>query len=154
MAAVEQGIDPGLVRLLDEVVRQVASCADFSSVQREGACVRCISAVQPDAAFELQAVGRDLCIAWVSADRYLSQSIEADLMWTGDDLDELIEEELAANGDVPISLGKVEHFRDENKRFTFRSLLPAGCGADVAARALLAYAAAFANLGDMKAEED
>lgn len=51
-------------------------------------------------------------------------------------------------------LGRIEHFRDPQKRFTFRSRLPNAADADAITKALLAYAAAFANLGDMKPDDE
>lgn len=102
--------------------------------------------------------------AWVSlvtADRYLSQSIEQDLVHTGDKLPELLEEELV-DLDYP-KLGHaaptlaVEHFRDEAKLFTFRSALPIdaarladGVSVDTARIVLLAYEAMFRRLGGME----
>ncbi|GJQ30282.1 MAG: hypothetical protein HBSAPP03_21660 [Phycisphaerae bacterium] len=102
---------------------------------------------------------------WVSlvmADRYLSQSIEQDLVHTGDKLADLLEEELV-DLDYP-KLGHasptlaVEHFRDEGKLFTFRSVLPIDASqlADARSRetariVLLAYEAMFRRLGDMEA---
>lgn len=85
-------------------------------------------------------------------DRWLSESIEAELVHVGDDLDELLEEELIEQG-YEQSL-EVDHFRDEEKRYTFRSRLPAGTTTPQATRVLLAYEACFRELGDMTAEED
>lgn len=154
MAAVEQDADPGVVRLLDDVVRRASASRAFAAVERLGPVVHCTALTRPDAAFEAFKDADALYIAWVSADRYLSQSIEADLMWTGDDLNELIEEELAALGRSGEPLGRIEHFRDPQKRFTFRSRLPNAADADAITKALLAYAAAFANLGDMKPDDE
>ncbi|MBA4027913.1 MAG: hypothetical protein C0475_02000 [Planctomyces sp.] len=100
--------------------------------------------------------------AWVSlvmADRYLSQSIEADLVHTGDKLSDLVRDELI---DLGAAIGRqdpgpsVEHFRDEQKLFTFRSpVTPRAAPLDDpavierAAQLLLAYQSCFANLGDM-----
>lgn len=155
MAAVEQGIDPGLVRLLDEVVQQAEASRAFASAERRGAVVHCVSATNPDAAYEVVSEGGNVFVSWVSENRYLSQSIEADLMWTGDDLMELIEEELVDLGCTDHPLGRVEHFRDAGKRFTFRSKVVAPGGADAAliAKCIVAYATALGQLGDMKEEE-
>jgi len=82
-----------------------------------------------------------------TADRWLSHSIEADLLNTGDHLEELVDEELVELGATPLK-AKVEHFRNDDKLFVFRSPLPGG---DAAAMALLAYEACFSRLGDMSA---
>lgn len=153
MAAVEQRIDPGLVPLLDEVVRQAAESRAFASVLRREATVRCVAATNEDAAYEVVSEGTAVYVSWVSPDRYLSQSIEADLMWTGDDLMELIEEELADVGCTNHPLGRIEHFRDGEKRFTFRSKVVAA-DATLIVKCLIAYARAFSQLGDMKADEE
>ncbi|MFG0273976.1 MAG: hypothetical protein ACF8QF_02850 [Phycisphaerales bacterium] len=88
-------------------------------------------------------------------DRWLSQSIEADLVHTGDKMEDLVDEELV---DLGCDAGPlpVEHFRSEDMLYTFRSALPidvsrAGDEASIgiAASALLAYEAAFRELGDM-----
>jgi len=100
--------------------------------------------------------GSGVYASWVSPDRYMSQSIEADLMWTGDDLGELIAEELADLGWTGPALGRIEHFRSEDKLFTFRSLIPdsQAMSAEALLQVLLAFEAAFGQLGDMKPEED
>ena len=99
---------------------------------------------------------------WVSlttADRWLSQSIEADLVHTGDKIDELLEEELV-DLDWDKSWGPArmayEHFRDDQKLYTFRSSVDAS-GPDAPKRitiALLAYERTFRVLGDMQADDE
>jgi hypothetical protein len=99
--------------------------------------------------------------AWVSlemADRWQSESIEADLMHTGDKLDELLEEEmvdLGYEGPKPT----FEHFRSDDMLFTFRSplaipaeVLGSAESAAAAAHLLLGYEACFRQLGDMDAQ--
>jgi hypothetical protein len=90
-----------------------------------------------------------------TADRWLSQSIEQDLVHTGDKMDELVEEEMVDLGYSGPRL-RVEHFRSEDKLFTFRSPLPAelSASADAAALALLGYEACFRRLGDMEGGDD
>jgi len=90
-------------------------------------------------------------VALVTPDRYLSQSIEQDLVHTGDKLTELLEEELIELGFTGKAVLPVEHFRDDEKRFTFRTPAPAD---DSAATLLLAYEACFRRLGDMEAKDD
>lgn len=103
--------------------------------------------------------------AWVSlemADRWQSESIEAELVHTGDKLEELLEEEmvdLGYEGPRPT----FEHFRSDDMLFTFRSplaipadALGSDASAEAAAHLLLGYEACFRQLGDMDAdgEED
>lgn len=101
-----------------------------------------------------------LWVGLFTRDRWLSQSIEQDLVHTGDKLPDLLEEELV---DLGYDKGTLpfEHFRDEAKYFTFRSPLPFDPGhasdegaAETAAICLLAYEAAFRPLGDMEGGDD
>jgi hypothetical protein len=96
----------------------------------------------------------------VTPDRWLSHSLEADLTHTGDKLDELLAEELEElgwNGEPPRL--RFDHFRDEQKMFTFRSPLPITPqqmatteGIRLAELFLFGYEACFRRLGDMEKE--
>lgn len=116
--------------------------------------------VQPEASFRVALEDGALWVSWVSPNRYLSQSIEAEVKWTGDDINELVAEEVEAQGWEGPAAGDFEHFRSEDKLFTFRSKLPldpARAGAADAAAGLkfmLAYQGALRNLGDMKEDEE
>jgi hypothetical protein len=144
-------------RLLAEAAALATAAGVFGSVeivQVEGA-VRLDCAAKDSAApawFRLFVEGGVAWVALVTADRWLSQSIEADLVHTGDKLEDLIEEELVDQG-VEASRPRVEHFRSEDKLFTFRSPLPQGADGlpspAIAAGWLLAYEACFRNLGDV-----
>jgi len=102
-----------------------------------------------------------LWVGLVMKDRWLSESIEADLMHSGDTLDELLEEELVELGldlsdeDRPLVF---EHFRSDDMLFTFRTPIPGGpassLDADRVTTFLLAYEATFRQLGDMDAADD
>ncbi len=85
-------------------------------------------------------------------DRWLSESVEADVMHTGDSLEELVEEELAELG-LSIPELTVQHFRDDSLCYVFRTPLPESSGPEEAASWLLAYEAAFRELGDMSDDE-
>jgi citrate lyase gamma subunit len=96
-------------------------------------------------------------VSLVTADRWLSESIEADLMHFGDPIEELIEEELVElgfKGAAPV----VKHFRSDDMLYTFISEIPGvdeakGAKAvETASRWLLAYEAAFRELGDMEGD--
>ena len=101
-------------------------------------------------------------VAWMTPDRYLSQSIEAELVYTGDDLDDMIDEELTDQPGWTLDsrLDAMEHFRTAEKLFTFRSRTPIEVGhepGDAAAclvAAMSAYHEALTQLGDLKEDED
>lgn len=161
MNAVSHHVTPELARLLSQTAALARAQTAFLEVQDTGSMVACQCAAQPDAWYRIESDGGRLTVNWVSSDRYLSQSIEAELMWTGDSMDELIDEERVDQGFERGPLGDVEHYRNEEKLFTFRSAIPMDLGAiDVdrdateLVKCLLAYAAAFAELGDMKPGED
>jgi hypothetical protein len=100
---------------------------------------------------------------WVgiyTPDRWLSGSIEADVLHMGDKYEDLLEEELVDQGwNARL---EVEHFRDDEKVFVFRSpilveesqSLDDASLIEKATQALLAYEMAFRELGDMVPEED
>lgn len=83
----------------------------------------------------------------VTANRWLSESIETDLVHTGDKLNELLDEELADLGwtGAPSTF---EHFRSDDMLFTFRSSVPDPSPESVTLW-LLAYEQCFRQLGDM-----
>ena len=67
--------------------------------------------------------GDGWAVSLLTPDRWLSESIESDLMHFGDPLEELVEEELAElgwRGRVPT----IKHFRDDAKQYVFRSRVP------------------------------
>jgi len=98
-------------------------------------------------------------VSLVTPNRWLSESIEADLMHHGDPIEELLEEELVEQGYAGESL-PVEHFRSDDMLYTFVSPLPLRNGApdaqrvQIATQCLLAYEAAFRELGDMSGGDD
>jgi hypothetical protein len=108
--------------------------------------------------YRLEADGERLFVLLATPDRWLSQSIEQDLVHTGDKLHDLIEEE-AINLGLTDQKFPFEHFRDDDKHFIFRSRLPIAPGAlstpegrRVALLSLLSYEAAFRPLGDMEVD--
>lgn len=161
-------MSPELSKVLNAVAEAARRARVFDRVEVEvgGAMGGYVSAVPVEAPegvrfrVEPDPASRRFFVSWVSPDRYVSQSIEADLMWTGDRLDDLIDEELADQGWSGGALGEVEHFRSEDKLFTFRSQIPISVDgacpdrdAPELVRCLLAYEAAFRELGDMKPGE-
>lgn len=125
----------------------------------------------PDGAERLEAAARDsaepatyrldvapsgaVTISLVTADRWLSESIESDLMHYGDPIEELVGEELEELDVKPPASGVVvRHFRSEDLLYTFETPLPAGTDAGHAIAWLLAYEAAFRGLGDMTSDDE
>lgn len=101
--------------------------------------------------------------AWVgmyTPNRWLSESVEADVLHMGDKFEDLLEEELIDQGlDERLP---VQHFRDDEKVFVFRSAVKAPLGQrldgpaclEELVKTLAAYEACFRELGDMTPDED
>jgi hypothetical protein len=157
---------PGaVVRLLEALRTRADQSGVFGNVQFDAgrgrlAC-RAANAAEP-AEYRVDVQQNRLWVSLVTADRWLSESIETDLLHTGDKLGELIEEELAELG-YEVQAGSVafEHFRSDDKLFTFRSAVPiameradATDAIETASKWLLAYEACFRRLGDMDASGD
>ena len=145
--------DP-IARTVDELASLAGEKGAFARVVCEPAAIECRALTNDEASYRVAHENGQWSVAWLSANRYLSQSIEADLMWTGDKIEELIDEELADQGYTGPELGKVEHFRDQDKRFTFIVRLGASVAAADLFRCLLAFDLAFSQLGDMKPDEE
>jgi hypothetical protein len=159
----------GLTEFLQKVAARLASTGRFGeiAVRTEAAGHRLSAAAlasSAPAAYRLEWSEGRLWVALVTADRWLSQSIEQDLVHTGDKLEDLLEEELVdLQSSFPravIARPVFEHFRSEDLLFTFRSPLPVEAAqfeseqaADTGALWLLAYEATFRNLGDMEADD-
>lgn len=147
--------------LVSAVAGRAARAGVFGAVDaRDGRVVCAAKASAAPAEFRLFEEGGRVWAALVTSDRWLSQSIEADLVHTGDKMEELIEEELVELG-VDRKIGKVEHFRSADKLYTFRVAVPVesvgeseGARADLAGAYLLAMEAAYRPLGDMEADGD
>lgn len=151
---------PVLDRLLAAVAVRARAAGVFGEVthDRERLTARAAASAAP-AEYRVDLDRGVLWVSLVTADRWLSQSIEADLVHTGDKLEELIAEELVDQGAA--GAVKCEHYRSEDKLFTFRTPVPIEAGrhadpasATLAAQFLLAYEACFRRLGDMEEKED
>ena len=108
---------------------------------------------------EGEEVEASVTLSWNSKDRYLSQSIESDLVYTGDDLDDMLDEELVDLGWSRGRLDPFKHYRDEEETFVFvfclplkQSKLTPNDAADLV-KCLQAADLVFSELGDM-AEDD
>ncbi|MCC5618906.1 MULTISPECIES: hypothetical protein [unclassified Nostoc] len=127
-----------------------------------GAILSCEApAAAAPAFYRVFAENGKLWVSLVTPDRYLSQSVEQDLVHTGDKLGDLIQDELIDVEHPAPYRPVVEHFRDPMKLFTFRSAVPAsdltGTVDENARRVWLtlkAYQACFVNLGDIEADDD
>jgi len=145
--------------VLESVAARARAAGVFASVRVEGNRLECEADGSAAPAFyRLDADADRVWVSMVTPDRWLSGSIESDLMHTGDKIEELIEEEMVELGYAGGALS-MEHFRSEDKLFTFRSALPVrtpldASAAELASLALLGYEAAFRQLGDMEAGDE
>ena len=87
-------------------------------------------------------------------DRWLSESIESDLLHCGDKIEELLEEEMVEL-DLDFQL-PMQHFRNEKLEYVFRSEIAEvdQQTTETLTTILLSYNACFEQLGDMGPEED
>lgn len=140
--------------ILDAVGERARAAGVFSSVTVRGSRLAC-PALAAEAEYRLDAAPDGaLWVSVVTPNRWLSESIETELLHTGDKIEELIEDELVDLGYEGGPL-KVEHFRSEDLLFTFRSPVPQGADrAGLASTCLLAYEACFRQLGDMSGGGD
>jgi hypothetical protein len=142
--------------LLDLVARRARLSGVFGEVVVFPTRVECAArdSAEP-ACYRVDVQAGDVLVSLVTANRWLSESIETDLLHTGDSMEELVEEELVELGISGVT-PTVRHFRSEDRMFTFMSSVPGGlgAGADTIATWLLAYEAAFRNLGDMQGGDE
>lgn len=153
---------PHFGTLLRSVAERVRAPGVFGEVRERDGRLECQARAAGDEAwYRLEHDGVRTWVSLVTPARYLSQSIEADLVHTGDKLHELLHDELIDQGvsGAAAACPPMEHFRSTDKLFTFRTVVPIdglgpGAAADLAARYLLAMQACFAPLGDMSAQDD
>ena len=148
---------------MDGFLRQVKERAEQAGVfgeitLAEGMlCCAALASAEP-ASYRLERQEETWHVSLVTPDRWLSQSIEADLLNTGDPIEELVEDELIDLGHEGPRL-PVKHFRSDDMLYTFRSPIPIdpadeAAAVEAAARCLLAYEAAFRELGNMQTAEE
>lgn len=139
--------------LLTTIGNQASASGVFSRVEPLSDRLRCHAKGCPEPAwYELADVDGKLIVRFATPNRWLSESIESDLMHFGDPIEELVEEELAElgwRGKVP----PIRHFRDDEKLYTFENAVPSA-DPTTAAKFLLAYEAAFRALGDVGGEDE
>lgn len=140
--------------LLESVKSAAHKAGVFGPIEITDGMLRCAAATSAAPAwYRLEPEAGQWFVSLVTPDRWLSESIEADLMHHGDPIEELIEEELnELLPDAPRL--EVKHYRSDDLLYTFRTRLPIEGkddrrAAEIAAACLLAYEAAFRRLGDM-----
>ena len=140
--------------MIYKAVQDAAERADvFGAVciDERGVCCEAKNSAEP-AWYRVSVVDDAVWISLETADRWLSGSIEADLVNTGDKLDELIEEEVVDLGHVDAKVS-FEHLRSDDKLYIFRSKLTTPMDdpkcAEHAGIWLLGYELVFRELGDM-----
>jgi len=149
-------------QLIDSLATAAGRAGVFAAVDTPLGQLRCDAAeVEEEAWYQVGPAGDHAGVpcVWVGlyiADRWLSESIEADVLHQGDHFEDLLEEELIDQGyETRLT---VQHFRDDDKVFVFRSPVPADpTDAELQSRlaqTLLAYEACFRELGDMTPDED
>jgi hypothetical protein len=158
-------VSGSVVRLLQALRDRAEKAGAFGPVRLDSdigrLTCRAANAAEP-AEYRVDVQQGKLWVSLVTPNRWLSESIETDLLHTGDKLGELIEEELAEfDYDTKGETVTFEHFRSDDKLFTFRSTLPirldqadAPDAIETASKWLLAYEACFRRLGDMDGAGD
>lgn len=162
MTAVSGQTRDELSMLLDDLVLRAAASEHFAKVWKadgqspDHVLIVAEAKNTPEPVYYRLEIYEDtLAVSWCSPDRYISQSIETDILWTGDDLDDLIDEELVDLGWNRGRLKPLKHFRNDEMLFAFISGLPITPKQATVAdtqdilRVLEAYAIAFSELGDM-----
>ena len=145
--------------LLRTVAANAAAARVFGEIQSGAAMLRCKALSSAEEAwYRLERDADHWFVSLVTPDRWLSESIEADLMHHGDPIEELVHEELVElDYDGPALT--IKHYRSDDMLYTFRSPIPVREGdveqsADVATKCLLAYETAFRELGDMNVDDE
>lgn len=145
--------------LLDQVCQQARKAGVFASCEVVDGRLECkADGSAEDAWYRVRWDGGRVWVSLEMADRWQSESIEAELVHTGDKLEELLEEELVDLG-YEGPRPTFEHFRSDDMLFTFRTpvdlkdrTLESEAAAESVSLVLLGYEACFRQLGDMDAE--
>ena len=149
--------------LLKQVCQKAKDADAFADVKLEDKQIICIAkAEDPEtqAFYKLNlADDGSLYVGIFTLDRWLSESIEADLVEHKDDIEELLADEMY---ELHIDEGlPVKHFRDEQLQYVFQTLIPLPAGesfdspdfVEYVGKVLLAYESTFNQLGDLVCEE-
>ena len=145
---------PATVHAVLSAIRDLAASKDvFDGIEFDGSSLQCRArGAAAEATYSVSHGTSGLAVALSTPDRWLSESIESDLVHYGDPIEELVEEELVDLGWTE-GCGRIRHFRDDAMRYVFTCDLPLSGSTDADTRAgaclLLAFEAAFRQLGDM-----
>ncbi len=144
--------------LIRSIAPLVAGHESFAEISLTPGGISCRArGAAAEAEYRLESRDGEVLVSLVTPDRWLSESIESDLMHSGDPLEELVAEELAEVGlEVAEADLVVRHFRSEDRLYTFETPIPAAVAsdADKTRLFLLAFEAAFRNLGDMSGGDE
>ena len=144
---------------LENIADRLRGSNAFASVDSDGTCIRCRARdVESDAYYVFAASGAGHVVRFETPDRWLSESVEAELYHSSDSLEELLEESLDELewpiDRVPVTTFR--HFRSDDFLYTFENDVPVGEGDpdEAAVTWMLAYEATFRELGDVAGETD
>ncbi|QQE13340.1 hypothetical protein JD969_07745 [Planctomycetota bacterium] len=143
------------------VADAIAPNSQFASIVASDVTLNCEAPHDVPALYQIIIEADNIYVVLSTPDRWLSESVEADLMHTGDKLEELLEDELVELGSSQTQYN-FEHFRDDEKCYIFRTPIAFSSESDLnnaslikqVADLLLAYQLAFVELGDMTGEDE
>ncbi|WP_432798801.1 hypothetical protein [Poriferisphaera sp. WC338] len=138
---------------LEQVKTGVVDKETFASVELTEAGLKCAARDIEEAWYEVRTDDSAITVGLYTKDRWLSESIEADLMHSGDKMEELLEEELVELAAAK-TIYSIDHFRDDQMCYVFVSQADSNAPPAEIATLLRGFEACFRQLGDMEGEED
>ena len=152
-------MSPSTVQIIQTIATGVKNANVFGAIDQTDSTItlQAWGATEP-ACYRVYLDTDTPIVELATKDRWLSESIEAELVMSGDKLNELIEDELVDLGyDEDSGAVKFEHYRSDDMEFVFRSKVIPMDGQDQSEACLqwlLAYEQCFRQLGDMDESED
>ena len=143
---------------IDALVDRMTASGKFASIDASDGMVRCRARdVESDAFYILIRAEAGLIVRFETPDRWLSESVEAELYHSSESLEELLEESLDELewpiDEIPVTTFR--HFRSDDLLYTFENDIPTGGDpTEVGGTWLLAYEATFRELGDVAGETE
>ncbi len=144
---------------MTELLSRLQDAGVFADVEISGGAVRCRARDVEAEAHYLLVRNPDgiLTVRFETPDRWLSESVEADLYHSSDSLEELLEESLDELewpvDTIPVT--KFRHYRSDDLRYVFENQVPEHRDPlEDAVVWMLAYEATFHELGDVAGEEE
>jgi len=144
---------------MPELISRLQDAGVFADVRAENDAIRCRARdVDSDAHYVLTRTPEGvLMVRFETPDRWLSESVEADLYHSSDSLEELLEEsldELEWPVDS-IAVTTFKHYRSDELNYVFENPIPERDDpVEDALVWILAYEATFHELGDVSGEEE